>query len=145
VILYPVLEALVKAIGLAKIVILNFAVSRLASWGLSAFSSVQPEFSGHSLTHFDFRGLFTTHTHPYKSRSYPSRSSLSTMPRTPKTRGRTRKYDTPKDKAKQDVVAKRNRRRLQKQAAHGNIRFQIYVSAQTEALPTTPSQGIGSY
>ncbi|KAH7228496.1 uncharacterized protein BKA55DRAFT_459599, partial [Fusarium redolens] len=67
------------------------------------------------------------------------------MPRTPKKRGRPRKYDTPKDKAKQDVVAKRARRRLRKQAAHGNIRFQIYVSAQTEALPTTPSQGIESY
>ncbi|KAF4947724.1 hypothetical protein FSARC_13898 [Fusarium sarcochroum] len=47
--------------------------------------------------------------------------------------------------AKQDVVAKRARRRLRKQAAHGNIRFQIYVSAQTEVLPTTPSHGIESY
>jgi hypothetical protein len=54
-----VLEALVKAIGLAKIVISNFAVSRLASLGLSALHSVQPEFSGHSLTPFDFRGQFT--------------------------------------------------------------------------------------
>ncbi|KAH7191472.1 hypothetical protein BKA60DRAFT_584965 [Fusarium oxysporum] len=64
------------------------------------------------------------------------------MPRTPKTRGRPRNYDTPKDKAKHDVVAKRARRRLRKQAAHGNTRFQIYISAETEGLPTTPSQGI---
>jgi hypothetical protein len=54
-----VLEALVKAIGLAKMDISNFAVSRLASFALSAFRCVQPEFSGHTLTLFDFRGHFT--------------------------------------------------------------------------------------
>jgi hypothetical protein len=54
-ILYPVLEALVKAIGLAKIGIPNFAISRVASLGFGAFCSVQPRFSGHSLTPFDFR------------------------------------------------------------------------------------------
>jgi diketogulonate reductase-like aldo/keto reductase len=58
-ILYPVLEALVKAIGLAKIGISNFAVSKLANLALSAFFSVQPEFSSHTLTLFDFRGHFT--------------------------------------------------------------------------------------
>ncbi|KAH7186824.1 hypothetical protein DER44DRAFT_801684 [Fusarium oxysporum] len=67
------------------------------------------------------------------------------MPRTPKTRGRPRKYGTPKDKAKHDVVAKRARRRLRKQPTHDNIRFQIYVSPQTEASPRTPSQDIESY
>jgi hypothetical protein len=46
-ILYPVLEALVKAIGLAKISISNFAVSKLANLTLSVFPSVQPEFRGH--------------------------------------------------------------------------------------------------
>src|SRR6478735_6204481 len=58
-ILYPVLEALVKAIGLAKIGISNFAVSRLANLALSVSCTVQPEFSGHTLTLFDFRGHFT--------------------------------------------------------------------------------------
>ncbi|KAJ0129192.1 Uncharacterized protein HZ326_27706 [Fusarium oxysporum f. sp. albedinis] len=53
-ILYPVLEALVNAIGLAKIGISNFAVSKLANLALSAFFSVQPEFSGPTLTLFDF-------------------------------------------------------------------------------------------
>ncbi|KAH7184510.1 hypothetical protein DER44DRAFT_803110 [Fusarium oxysporum] len=67
------------------------------------------------------------------------------MPRTPKTRGRPRKYGTPKDKAKHDAVAKRARRRLRKQPTHGNIRFEIYVSPQTEASPLTPSQDIESY
>ncbi|KAK2470118.1 hypothetical protein H9L39_18266 [Fusarium oxysporum f. sp. albedinis] len=46
------------------------------------------------------------------------------MLRTPKKRGRPRKYYTPEDKAKQDVVAKRAKRRLQKQPTHGDIRFQ---------------------
>ncbi|KAH7233731.1 uncharacterized protein BKA55DRAFT_544242 [Fusarium redolens] len=67
------------------------------------------------------------------------------MPGTPKKRGRPRKYGTPKDKAKHDVVAKRARRRLRKQTTHDSIRFQIYVSSQTEASPVTPSQGIESY
>ncbi|KAF4429575.1 hypothetical protein F53441_14012 [Fusarium austroafricanum] len=67
------------------------------------------------------------------------------MPGTPKKRGRPRKYGTLKDKAKHDVVAKRARRRLRKQTTHDSIRFQIYVSSQTEASPVTPSQGIESY
>ncbi|KAL5603551.1 hypothetical protein FOVSG1_006301 [Fusarium oxysporum f. sp. vasinfectum] len=67
------------------------------------------------------------------------------MPGTPKKRGRPRKYGTPKDKAKHDVVAKRARRRLRKQTTHDSIRFQIYVSSQTEASPVTPSPGIESY
>ncbi|KAG7000904.1 hypothetical protein FocnCong_v012943 [Fusarium oxysporum f. sp. conglutinans] len=67
------------------------------------------------------------------------------MPGTPKKRGRPRKYGTPKDKARHDVVAKRARRRLRKQTTHDSIRFQIYVSSQTEASPVTPSQGIESY
>ncbi|WKT54414.1 hypothetical protein QSH57_004998 [Fusarium oxysporum f. sp. vasinfectum] len=67
------------------------------------------------------------------------------MPGTLKKRGRPRKYGTPKDKAKHDVVAKRARRRLRKQTTHDSIRFQIYVSSQTEASPVTPSQGIESY
>ncbi|KAH7228439.1 uncharacterized protein BKA55DRAFT_583658 [Fusarium redolens] len=62
------------------------------------------------------------------------------MPGTPKKRGRPRKYDTPKDKARHDVVAKRARRRLQKQPTHDNIRFQIYVSPQIGASPLEPSQ-----
>ncbi|RYC76783.1 hypothetical protein BFJ63_vAg20340, partial [Fusarium oxysporum f. sp. narcissi] len=66
------------------------------------------------------------------------------MPGTLKKRGRPRKYDAPKDKAKHDVVAKRARRRLRKQTTHDSIRFQIYVSSQTEASPVTPSQGIES-
>ncbi|KAM5513551.1 hypothetical protein FOXYSP1_08351 [Fusarium oxysporum f. sp. phaseoli] len=67
------------------------------------------------------------------------------MPGTLKKRGRPRKYGTPKDKAKHDVVAKRARRQLRKQTMHDRIRFQIYVSLQTEASPVTPSQGIKSY
>jgi hypothetical protein len=54
-----VLEALVKTIVLAKIGILNFAVSRLACLDLSALRSLQPEFGGHALTPFDFRGQST--------------------------------------------------------------------------------------
>lgn len=67
------------------------------------------------------------------------------MPRTPKKRGRPRKYGTLKDKARHDIVAKRARRRLRKQSAHDNIRFQIYVSPQTEVSPPKPSQDIESY
>lgn len=50
------LEALVKAIGLPKIGRSNFAVSMLACLVLSVSYSVQPEFSGHPLMPFDFRG-----------------------------------------------------------------------------------------
>ncbi|KAH7186855.1 hypothetical protein DER44DRAFT_801847 [Fusarium oxysporum] len=67
------------------------------------------------------------------------------MPGTPKKRRRPRKYGTLKDKAKHDVVAKRARRRLRKQTTHDSIRFQVYVSSQTEASPVTPSQGIEPY
>ncbi|EGU72261.1 hypothetical protein FOXB_17230 [Fusarium oxysporum f. sp. conglutinans Fo5176] len=44
------------------------------------------------------------------------------MLRTPKKRWRPRKYDTPEHKAKQDVVAKRAKRRLQKQPPHGVLK-----------------------
>jgi hypothetical protein len=67
------------------------------------------------------------------------------MPRTPKKRGRPGKYDTPEDKARRDVVAKRARRRLRKQPTHDNIRFQIYVSPQIGASPLKPSQDHQSY
>ncbi|KAK6716806.1 hypothetical protein SNK03_000003 [Fusarium graminearum] len=67
------------------------------------------------------------------------------MLRTLKKRGQPRKYDTPEDKAKQDVAAKRAKRLLQKQPTHGDISFPINVSQQTEALPPAPSQSIESY
>lgn len=64
------------------------------------------------------------------------------MPEVTRKRGRPRKYDTPEEKAKQDVIAKRARRRLQKLPvpAHGDIRFQIYVPQQIEALPPSLTQ-----
>ncbi|WKT43820.1 hypothetical protein QSH57_008673 [Fusarium oxysporum f. sp. vasinfectum] len=40
------------------------------------------------------------------------------MPGIPKKRGRPRKYGTPKDKAKHDIVAKRARRRLRNIAGY---------------------------
>lgn len=67
------------------------------------------------------------------------------MSSTPKKRERPRKYGTPKDKARHDVIAKRARRRLRKQPMHDNIKFQIYVSPQTGASPLKPSQDNESY
>ena len=56
------------------------------------------------------------------------------MPEAPKKRGRPLKYDTPKEKARQDVIAKRARRRLRSSSVHGDIRFQVYVPQPIEAL-----------
>ncbi|KAH7000717.1 hypothetical protein EDB80DRAFT_724373 [Ilyonectria destructans] len=56
------------------------------------------------------------------------------MPEAPKKRGRPRKYDTPEEKARQDVIAKRARRRLRSSSVHGDIRFQVYVPQPIEAL-----------
>ncbi|KAH7124214.1 hypothetical protein EDB81DRAFT_214001 [Dactylonectria macrodidyma] len=56
------------------------------------------------------------------------------MPEAPKKRGRPRKYDTPEEKARQDVITKRARRRLRSSSVHGDIRFQVYVPQPIEAL-----------
>ncbi|KAH6953904.1 hypothetical protein BKA56DRAFT_638218 [Ilyonectria sp. MPI-CAGE-AT-0026] len=61
------------------------------------------------------------------------------MPEGPKKRGRPRKYDTPEEKARQDVIAKRARRRLRDSSVHGDIRFQVYVPQPIEALPPSSS------
>ncbi|KAH8656741.1 hypothetical protein BGZ61DRAFT_466274 [Ilyonectria robusta] len=61
------------------------------------------------------------------------------MPEAPKKRGRPRKYDTPEEKARQDVIAKRARRRLRNSSVHGDIRFQVYVPQPIEALPPSSS------
>ncbi|EXM14332.1 hypothetical protein FOTG_17262 [Fusarium oxysporum f. sp. vasinfectum 25433] len=64
------------------------------------------------------------------------------MSEAPRKRGRPRKYDTPEAKARQDVIAKRARRRLRDPSVHGHIQFQIYTPQPVNALlpPSSPQR-----
>ncbi|KAJ0130404.1 Uncharacterized protein HZ326_26489 [Fusarium oxysporum f. sp. albedinis] len=158
-ILYPVLEALVNAIGLAKIGISNFAVSKLANLALSAFFSVQPEFSGPTLTLFDFCAeregdLFivlqclcgfscycmTCHI-PLSGTALQRGHDRGR----PLKRGRPRKYATAKDKATADTQRRRNKR--QKAAARDrglpyskfhNLHYPIQQLSPVKIFPWHP-------
>ncbi|KAI5456832.1 hypothetical protein BGZ63DRAFT_428932 [Mariannaea sp. PMI_226] len=55
-------------------------------------------------------------------------------------RGRPSKYGSKEEKARQDVIAKRARRRLRSTAAHRDTRFQVYVAQMMEAGPTSSAQ-----
>ncbi|RKK87312.1 hypothetical protein BFJ68_g17065 [Fusarium oxysporum] len=63
------------------------------------------------------------------------------MSEAPRKRGRPPKYDTPEAKARQDVIAKRARRRLRNASVHGHIQFRIYTSQPVdELLPSSSPQ-----
>ncbi|KAH7111565.1 hypothetical protein EDB81DRAFT_671244 [Dactylonectria macrodidyma] len=57
-----------------------------------------------------------------------------------KKRGRPRKYGSKEEKARQDVVARRVRRRLESTAARKDIRFRVYIAPNVEAEPCLAAQ-----
>jgi hypothetical protein len=54
------------------------------------------------------------------------------MPEASTKRGRPRKYGSKEEKARQDVIARRARRRLQSTATRDNIRFKIYTTPKVK-------------
>jgi hypothetical protein len=56
------------------------------------------------------------------------------MPQTPQKRGRPSKYASNEEKAREDVIKKRARRRLQSATARRDIRFQFYNTKQIQAV-----------
>ncbi|QKD56910.1 uncharacterized protein FOBCDRAFT_227387 [Fusarium oxysporum Fo47] len=54
------------------------------------------------------------------------------MPQISTKRGRPRKYGSKEEKARQDVIARRARRRLQSTAARDNTRFKIYTTSMVK-------------
>jgi membrane carboxypeptidase/penicillin-binding protein PbpC len=60
------------------------------------------------------------------------------MPQTPQKRGRPSKYASKEEKAREDVIKKRARRRLQSTAARRDIRFQFYNTGQIQAVAPLP-------
>lgn len=61
------------------------------------------------------------------------------MQTTPQKRGRPRKFGSKEEKARQDVLAKRARRHLQRTAAHCDVRFQVYQTPASSATEKEPA------